>query len=79
MFLETGVYFLEISWNSKLLRALKKYFNMGLFHAPKQGLTFISVRENQISLKLQHLLYNSMIEIDSHIWMLQESLRESIL
>ena len=39
-----------------------------------QGLTFISVCENQISLKLLYLLYNPMREIDSHIWMLRESL-----
>ena len=39
-----------------------------------QGLTFISVCKNQISLKLLHLPFNSMREIDSHIWMLQESL-----
>ena len=32
----------------------------------------------QISLKLLHLLYNSVREVDSHIWMLQESLREPI-
>ena len=34
-----------------------------------QGLTFFSVHENQISLKL---MYNLMIEIDSHTWMLRE-------
>ena len=43
-----------------------------------QELTFISVCKNQILLKLQHLVYDSR-EIDPHIWMLQESLRESIL
>ena len=43
-----------------------------------QGLTFVSVRESQISLKLLHLLHNSW-EKYSHIWMIQESLRESIL
>ena len=32
-----------------------------------QGLTFLSVCRNQISLKLLHLLYNSMREIISHI------------
>ena len=43
-----------------------------------QGLTCVSVWENQISLKLLHLLYDSMRKTDSHIWMLQESLREWI-
>ena len=37
-----------------------------------QGL--LSVSKNQTSLKLLHLLYNAMREIDSHIWMLRESL-----
>ena len=39
----------------------------------------VSVCENQTSLTLLHLLYYSMREIDSHIWMLGESLRELIL
>ena len=43
------------------------------------GLTFVSVCNNQISLKLLHLLYNPLRETDSYIWMLQESLRELIL
>ena len=42
-----------------------------------QGL--LPVSKNQTSLKLLHLLYNAMREIDSHIWMLWESLGESIL
>ena len=33
-------------------------------------------RLNQISVKLLHLLYNPMREIDSLIWLLQESLQE---
>ena len=45
----------------------------------EQTLTFVSVHENQISLKLLHLLFNSMSEIDSHIWMLRESLQEMIV
>ena len=32
-----------------------------------RGLTFVSVCENQISLKLHHLLYDSVREIDSHV------------
>ena len=39
-----------------------------------QGLTFVSVPKNQISLKLLYYLYDSMGEIDSHIWMLWESI-----
>ena len=39
----------------------------------------LSFQFTRISLKLLHLLCNSMREIDSHIWMLRESLRESIL
>ena len=36
---------------------------------------FVSVCQIQTSLKLLHLLYNSIWEIDSHIWMLTESLQ----
>ena len=35
-----------------------------------QGLTLVSVGKNQISLKLLHLLYKSVREVDSHIWIL---------
>ena len=45
----------------------------------EQELTFISVCKNQISLKLLHLLYNSVKKADSHISILQELLWESIL
>ena len=47
-----------------------------ILFTPEAEAYFISVCKNQTSLKLLHLglLYNSMREIDSHIWMLRESL-----
>ena len=46
-----------------------------------QGLTFVSVHEDQTSFKLSfiHLLYNSMRDIDPPILMLRKSLQESFL
>ena len=44
-----------------------------------RGLVLSQFMRIKFSLKLLHLPYNSMREIDSHIWMSGESLRESIL
>ena len=42
----------------------------------RQGLTFISVCKDQISMELLHLLYDSMKEIDSVILIKSEALEE---
>ena len=45
------------------------FFEIAQGNIIAEGPTFISVRKNQMSLKLQHLQHHSMREIDSHIWM----------
>ena len=47
--------------------------------AINKGLTFVSVCENQVSLKPMHLQYNSIREVDSQIWMLRDLLQKQIL
>ena len=44
-----------------------------------QWLSFVSVHKNQISMNYCIYLHSSMREVDSHTWMLQESLWELIL
>ena len=44
-----------------------------------QECNFVRVCENQTWLQPLQLLKNSMREVDSHMWMLRESIRESIL
>ena len=46
---------------------------LGLSKIRGQGLTSILFRENQVWLKLLHLLCNSRREVDSYIWMLIDS------
>ena len=66
-----GCYYLQIS-------IIIIIINIIFYNDFIQELTFVSVRENQISLEVLYLHYKSMRRVHSHIWLLWESLRDSI-
>ena len=76
--LKTLVHSFQIQKSGALPYCQSHFWLFGTTSALCQGLTFVSVYENQSSLKLLHLLYNSMREVDSHIWMLLHLLCNSM-
>ena len=62
---------------SKIYASLLNTKDVANRESYKQGFTFASVCQNQVSLKLLH--FAVMIEIDSHTWMLRESLQGIIM